>query len=98
MPNSEREGMAAIVHGIIIAGPVFSSSTSLSKFAVAERALVDLQNPQSEKHVERICTCRSDMHVDNLAEADATLSNIDDEREISALLSRMESETPMETE
>lgn len=90
--------MAAVVHGIIVAGPVFSSSTSLSKFAVAERALVDLKNPQSEKHVERICTCRSDMQVDSPPEADVTHSDIDDEDEISVLLSRMESEFLMETE
>jgi endoribonuclease Dicer len=84
--------MVVLVHGIVIAGPILSSSMSISKFAVAERALVVLQDAESEKHVERLCTCRFAMQVDDPPESDATPSDIEDDAEVSVLLSHSETE------
>jgi endoribonuclease Dicer len=78
--------MLVTVHGIVIAGPIFSTSTSLSKFAVAARALAILRDPQSEKFVERLCTCRFAMQVDSQLESDTTPSDIEDDDEVSAFL------------
>jgi hypothetical protein len=78
--------MLVAVHDIVIAGPIFSTSKSLSKFAVADRSLSVLRDPQSEKFFERLCTCRFAMQVDNQPELDATPSDIEDDEEVSAFL------------
>ena len=61
----------------------FSSSSSLSKFAVAERALSVLRDPISEKHVERVCICGNTMQVE---QSDPTPSDIENDYEVLAFL------------
>jgi len=85
--------MLVVVHGVVVAGPIFSSSKSLSKFAVAERSLAILRDPQSEKFVERLCTCQFAMQVDSPPESDETPSDIEDDLEVSEFLWPTDSET-----
>ena len=89
--------MLVTVHGVVVAGPIFSTSRSLSKFAVADRSLAVLRDPQSEKFVERLCTCRFAMQVDNQLELDATPSDIEDDEEVSAFLWPTDPATGMES-
>lgn len=89
--------MLVMSHGIVIAGPIFSASISLSKFAVAERALSILRDPHSEKFVERLCSCRFAMQVDVLEGSD-TSSDVEDAFEVSTFLLKRDPETDTETE
>ncbi|GLB35495.1 putative dicer dimerisation domain containing protein [Lyophyllum shimeji] len=56
----EREGVAVLVHGVVIAGPIIATSQSVARFAAAERALVLLQAIDGDKSLSRLCTCRKD--------------------------------------
>jgi len=89
--------MLVTVHGIVIAGPIFSTSKSLSKFAVAERSLAILRDPQSENFVERLCTCHFAMQVDSPPDSDVTSSDIEDDLEVSAFLWPTDSQTGVES-
>ena len=63
--NSEREGIIVNVHDCVVVGPIVSATTSLARFAAAERALAILQDVQSTKSIKRLCTCSLAVQVDS---------------------------------
>jgi len=68
-PTWEREGVAVVLHGMIIVGPIVSASLSVAKFMAAERALAILNKPESEKSLKHICNCQDQMQVDTSSES-----------------------------
>lgn len=61
----ECDGIAVVVHGVLVVGPIISSSLAVARFLAAERALVILKNPESEKCLSRICVCGREMEIDD---------------------------------
>lgn len=55
-----------MVHGVLVVGPIVSSSLAVARFLAAERALVILKDPESEKCLSRICICGQEMAIDML--------------------------------
>ncbi|ESK86769.1 type iii restriction enzyme [Moniliophthora roreri MCA 2997] len=53
----DREGIEARLHGVLLAGPIVSSSMSVAKNMTAEGALDALQELGGERALVRICTC-----------------------------------------
>ena len=54
-----------MVHGVLVVGPIISSSLAVARFMAAERALVILKDPESEKCLTKICICGREMAVDD---------------------------------
>ncbi|KAJ7221704.1 hypothetical protein GGX14DRAFT_670866 [Mycena pura] len=52
-------GVTVIVHGVTVAGPIFSTSASVAKNLAAERAQTALKDGTNENHLPKICDCRS---------------------------------------
>ncbi|KAJ8093606.1 Dicer-like protein 1 [Marasmius tenuissimus] len=52
------EGIEAHLHGIVLAGPIVSTSSSIAKHLAAERAFSFLQDPADERALAKICDCR----------------------------------------
>jgi len=71
-PTWEREGVAVVLHGMIIVGPIVSASLSVAKFMAAERALTILKKPESEKSLQRICNCQEQMQIDTSSDNTAS--------------------------
>jgi endoribonuclease Dicer len=59
------DGMAVLVHGIIVAGPIVATSLSVAKFLASERALAVLSDQASEKALSRLCVCGQVMKTDS---------------------------------
>jgi hypothetical protein len=53
-----------MVHDIVVAGPLGGSNMPLAKGLVAERARMDLGNPDHEHSIAKICSCGGAMDVD----------------------------------
>lgn len=81
----EREGIAVVVHNIVVAGPIVSVSHNVAKFAAAERALGILKNRDSEKALSALCDCAMAMAVD-IDTDQRDISELEDEEEIVGLL------------
>ena len=60
-----------MVHGVLVVGPIISSSLAVARFLAAERALVILKNPESEKCLTRICICGQEMAIDDMLLVDS---------------------------
>ena len=60
----ERDGVAVLVHGTLVVGPVVSSSLNIARFAAAERALTKLRDPASDLNLSSLCDCGLAMRVD----------------------------------
>jgi endoribonuclease Dicer len=60
-----------MVHGVLVVGPIISSSLTVARFVAAERALTILKNPESEKNLTRICTCGEAMAIDEMLAAES---------------------------
>jgi endoribonuclease Dicer len=54
-----------MVHGVLVVGPIISSSLAVARFLAAERALVILKDPESEKCLTQICVCGREMVIDD---------------------------------
>ena len=61
----ECDGIAVVVHGVLVVGPIISSSLAVARFLAAERALVILKDPESEKCLTQICICGREMEIDD---------------------------------
>jgi hypothetical protein len=61
-----------MVHDIVVAGPLGGSNMPLAKGLVAERARMDLGNPDHEHFIAKICTCggATDVDVANIPASD----------------------------
>ncbi|KAJ3907181.1 hypothetical protein F5879DRAFT_796189 [Lentinula edodes] len=55
--KGEREGMQVEIHGLVVAGPIVSTSLVVAKNLVAERALAILQDSCHQYCLSRICDC-----------------------------------------
>ena len=64
MELREKGGIAVLVHGKLVAGPIISSSLSVARFAAAERALTKLREPNSDMNLASLCDCALAMSVD----------------------------------
>lgn len=60
-----------MVHGVLVVGPIISSSLAVARFLAAERALVILKDPESEKCLSRICICAQEMAIDDMLDVDS---------------------------
>ncbi|KIM49536.1 hypothetical protein M413DRAFT_438720 [Hebeloma cylindrosporum] len=60
----ERDGVAVLVHGKLVVGPIVSSSLNIARFAAAERALTKLRDPASEMNLANLCDCALAMSID----------------------------------
>jgi endoribonuclease Dicer len=60
-----------VVHGVLVVGPIISSSLAVARFLAAERALVILKDPESEKCLSRICICAQEMAIDDMLDVDS---------------------------
>ena len=60
-----------MVHGILVVGPIISSSLVVARFLAAERALVILKDPESEKCLTRLCICGQEMAIDDMLAVDS---------------------------
>lgn len=60
-----------MVHGVLVVGPIVSSSLAVARFSAAERALVILKDPESEKCLTKICICGQEMAVDDMLDVDS---------------------------
>jgi len=60
----ERDGVAVLVHGTLVVGPIVSSSLNIARFAAAERALTKLRDPASDMNLASLCDCALAMSVD----------------------------------
>jgi endoribonuclease Dicer len=59
------DGMAVVVHGIIVTGPILATSLSVAKFLASERALAVLSDQTSEKALSRLCVCGQAMTTES---------------------------------
>ena len=75
----ECDGIAVVVHGVLVVGPIISSSLAVARFLAAERALVILKDPESEKCLPRICICGREMTIDDDMLAVDSLATGDEE-------------------
>ena len=57
------EGMAALVHGIVVAGPIVAASLSVARFVASERALRVLTDPDAEHSLTNLCDCGKAMET-----------------------------------
>ncbi|KAJ6546986.1 hypothetical protein B0H19DRAFT_1163345 [Mycena capillaripes] len=57
--SGEQRGVTTIVHGIVVAGPIFSHSASIAKNLAAEQAMSVLADSANEKRLARLCDCRN---------------------------------------
>lgn len=64
MELRERDGVAVLVHGTLVVGPIVSSSLNIARFAAAERALTKLRDPASDLNLLGLCDCALAMSVD----------------------------------
>lgn len=62
---SRNDGIAVVVHDVVVAGPVTASSLAVAKALASEGALKVLKNPDAEKSLSRICDCARAMNVDS---------------------------------
>ena len=60
-----------MVHGVLVVGPIISSSLAVARFLAAERALVILKDPESEKCLTQICICGKEMAIDDMLAVDS---------------------------
>jgi hypothetical protein len=60
-----NEGYSIVVHDVVVAGPLGGSNMPLAKGLVAERARLDLGDPQHKHSLMRICDCGHAMQVDD---------------------------------
>lgn len=67
----ECDGIAVVVHGVLVVGPIISSSLAVARFLAAERALVILKDPESEKCLTKICICGREMAIDDMLDVDS---------------------------
>jgi hypothetical protein len=79
----ECDGIAVVVHGVLVVGPIISSSLAVARFLAAERALVILKDPESEKCLTQICICGREMDIDDDMLAVDSLTTIGDEEMLS---------------
>ena len=75
----ECDGIAVVVHGVLVVGPIISSSLAVARFLAAERALVILKDPESEKCLTQICVCGREMEIDDDMLAVDSLATGDEE-------------------
>ncbi|TFK34860.1 hypothetical protein BDQ12DRAFT_688964 [Crucibulum laeve] len=54
-----RDGIALLVHGIVVVGPLVSMSLTVAKFAAADRALSILQDASSQRSLAQLCNCKT---------------------------------------
>jgi hypothetical protein len=54
-----RGGVTTLVHGVVVAGPIVSSSALVAKNLAAEQALSVLADSANEKSLARLCDCRN---------------------------------------
>ncbi|TFK69658.1 hypothetical protein BDN72DRAFT_888239 [Pluteus cervinus] len=59
-------GIAVVLHGVTVAGPILSSSLTVARFVAAERALSVIQNTDSPKAIKKICLCGTSMDIDEV--------------------------------
>lgn len=75
--NSDVEGVVVDVHDTTIVGPIVSTSLALARFTAAERAHAILRDIESEKYLQRLCTCS--MQVDDQTESTVVPSDLEKE-------------------
>ncbi|KAJ7090340.1 hypothetical protein B0H15DRAFT_838200 [Mycena belliarum] len=51
-------GVTALVHGVVVAGPIFSSSVLVAKNLAAESTMAVLIDPMNAKRLSCLCDCR----------------------------------------
>ncbi|KAF8061657.1 hypothetical protein FPV67DRAFT_1704520 [Lyophyllum atratum] len=79
------EGMAVVVHGVVVAGPIVAASQSVAKFVASERALPLLKDSEGSKSLSRLCDCGSNEPTsDNaaLASEESSDDDLDSELEL----------------
>jgi len=52
------EGISAVYHETVIAGPIISNSKNVGKFAAADKALAALRDADEGSLQRRLCDCR----------------------------------------
>jgi len=87
----ERDGVAVLVHGKLVVGPIVSSSLNIARFAAAERALAKLRDPASDLNLLNLCDCALAISVDGCppavplivdsTETTSDISSTDDEED-----------------
>jgi endoribonuclease Dicer len=70
--------MAVLVHGVLVVGPIVSTSLAVARFLAAERALIILKDPESEKCLTKICTCGQEMAIDDILAVDSLTAGEED--------------------
>ena len=55
-----------MVHGVLVVGPIISTSLAVARFVAAERALAILKDSESEKCLTQICNCGRAMEIDDM--------------------------------
>ena len=60
-----------MVHGVLVVGPIISTSLAVARFLAAERALAILKDPESEKCLTQICICGREMAIDDMLPVDS---------------------------
>lgn len=59
-------------------GPIISSSLAVARFLAAERAMIVLKDPESEKCLTQICVCGQEMAIDDdMLAVDSLIDAID---------------------
>ncbi|PPQ65094.1 hypothetical protein CVT24_003055 [Panaeolus cyanescens] len=53
----DKEGIAILLHGTVVSGPVVSTSLQVAKFMAAEIALTVLKKEESDLSLKKICVC-----------------------------------------
>lgn len=57
------EGIAVLVHGIVVAGPIVAASLSVARFVASERAHRVLTDLDGEHSLANICDCGKAMEI-----------------------------------
>lgn len=52
------EGISAVYHGTVIAGPIVSNSKNVGRFAAADKALAALRDADGGSLQRRLCNCK----------------------------------------
>ncbi|KAJ3566679.1 hypothetical protein NP233_g6850 [Leucocoprinus birnbaumii] len=63
------EGISAVLHRTVIAGPIVSNSKNVARFASAEKALVALRDMGEGKLLQELCDCKQRMIMDGQRKA-----------------------------
>lgn len=84
------EGIAVLIHDIVVVGPIIATSLTVARFLAAERALGVLKDPDAEKSLVRLCTCGESMQVDGLIGDDDFSDETGDAEEVAAILTAPE--------